>query len=107
MKAKIAILPGDGIGPEVVVAALGVLDAVAQKYNHIFKTEECLVGGCAIDTQGTALPEETLRACLESDAILFGAVGGPKWDDPTAKVRPEQGILGCVRNWGCLPTCGR
>ena len=100
MKAKIAILPGDGIGPEVVVAALGVLDAVAQKYNHIFKTEECLVGGCAIDTQGTALPEETLRACLESDAILFGAVGGPKWDDPTAKVRPEQGILGLRKELG-------
>lgn len=94
MNTNIVLLPGDGIGPEVVSAAVAVLQAVGQKFGHGFETAEFLIGGCAIDQHGTALPEETLGACLESDAVLLGAVGGPKWDDPTAKVRPEQGLLG-------------
>jgi 3-isopropylmalate dehydrogenase len=94
MKATITLLPGDGIGPEVVSAASDLLNAVSQTYKHEFKTGEYLVGGCAIDATGSALPEETLYACKRSDAVLLGAVGGPKWDDPGASVRPEQGLLG-------------
>ena len=94
MHAKIVLLPGDGIGPEVVGAAAEVLEAVGTIFGHSFATEEYPVGGCAIDLYGTALPAETLAACQQADAILLGAVGGPKWDDPTAAVRPEQGLLG-------------
>ena len=100
MKAKIVILPGDGIGPEVTATALDVLTTVATRFGHEIITEEHLLGGCAIDTFGTALPELTLEACLMSDAVLLGAVGGPKWDDPTAKVRPEQGLLGLRKALG-------
>lgn len=100
MRAKIVLLPGDGIGPEVVVAAVAVLTAVAAQYNHQFETESHLLGGCAIDEHGTALPESTLAACRAADAVLLGAVGGPKWDDPAAKVRPEQGLLGLRKGLG-------
>lgn len=93
MKAKITLLPGDGIGPEVVAEARKILDTVANKYGHQFNFHEALIGGIAIDQDGTALPEETLGACLQSDAVLLGAVGGPQWSDPTAPVRPEQGLL--------------
>jgi 3-isopropylmalate dehydrogenase len=93
MEAKIVVLPGDGIGPEVTEAALAVLSAVSEKFGHTFETEKRLMGGCAIDAHGTALPEETKAACLAADAVLLGAVGGPKWDDPAAAVRPEQGLL--------------
>lgn len=93
MKAKITLLPGDGIGPEVVAEARKVLDVIAGKFNHTFTFSEQLAGGIAIDQTGNPLPEETIGACLESDAVLLGAVGGPKWSDPTAKVRPEQGLL--------------
>lgn len=93
MKAKLVILPGDGIGSEVVEAALAVLDAVATQFEHEFETETHLIGGCAIDAIGAALPDQALAACLSADAILLGAVGGPKWDDPNADVRPEQGLL--------------
>jgi len=93
MKAKIAILPGDGIGPEVMVQALRVLSAIAQKFGHTFETQEALIGGAAIDATGTSLPDETIRICEDSDAVLLAAVGGPKWSDPTSKVRPEQGLL--------------
>ncbi|PJF26077.1 MAG: 3-isopropylmalate dehydrogenase, partial [Phototrophicales bacterium] len=91
MKAKIALLPGDGIGVEVAAEAVTVLNAVAAKFGHEFEFNEGIVGGIAIDHTGTALPDETLRLCESSDAILFGAVGGPKWDIPSAKARPEQG----------------
>jgi len=94
MDAYIALLPGDGIGPEVVEAACAVLDAVAQGCGLVLHCESYPIGGQAIDTYGTALPDTTLRACLAADAVLLGAVGGPKWDDPTASVRPEQGLLG-------------
>jgi len=93
MKKNIVLLPGDGIGPEVVAATQQVLDAVAQRFDHHFRYETHLIGGCSIDAHGVALTPEVLSACQKSDAVLLGAVGGPKWDDPTAKVRPEQGLL--------------
>jgi 3-isopropylmalate dehydrogenase len=100
MKAQITLLPGDGIGPEVLAAGKSVLESIAQKFGHSFEMQEYLIGGCAIDARGTALPEDTLQACQSSDAVLLGAVGGPKWDDPTAPVRPEQGLLGLRKERG-------
>ena len=94
MKYNISVSPGDGIGPEVVDATIKVLNAVGEKFGHRFDYEYLLAGGCAIDKFGTPLPEETLEACKKSDSVLLGAVGGPKWDEPTAKVRPEQALLG-------------
>lgn len=93
MKAKIVSLPGDGIGREVTDEARAVLDRVAAQFGHSFAYEERLVGGAAIDAVGDPLPEATLEACRAADAVMLGAVGGPKWDDPKAKVRPEQGLL--------------
>jgi 3-isopropylmalate dehydrogenase len=100
VRAKIVVLPGDGIGPEVTTQAVRVLEAVARKGGHAFEFEERLMGGCSIDAHGTALTDEVLRACQASSAVLLGAVGGPKWDDPTAKVRPEQGLLGLRKGLG-------
>lgn len=94
MQAKIALLPGDGIGPEVVAEGVKILRAVAEKFGHTFEFTESLIGGMAIDRTGSPLPAETLAACRASDAVLLGAVGGPKWSDPRASVRPEQGLLG-------------
>ncbi|MBS0381990.1 MAG: 3-isopropylmalate dehydrogenase [Proteobacteria bacterium] len=94
MKAHIVTLPGDGVGPEVTAAAVTVLRAVAGHCQHEFTFEEHLLGGCAIDATGEPLPAVTLAACKKADAVLLGAVGGPKWSDPNAKVRPEQGLLG-------------
>ncbi len=93
MDAKIVLLPGDGIGPEVVAEGRKALDAVARKFGHRFEYETCLIGGCAIDATGSALPDATADACKKSAAVLLGAVGGPKWDDPRAKTRPEAGLL--------------
>src|SRR5450755_879924 len=94
MKKKIAVINGDGIGPEVTRQSIKVLDAVAEKFDHEFEYTHCLMGAVAIDATGNPLPDETIEICLESDAILFGAIGHPKYDnDPTAKVRPEQGLL--------------
>ncbi|MEP7278081.1 MAG: 3-isopropylmalate dehydrogenase [Bacteroidota bacterium] len=94
MKKNIAVINGDGIGPEVTRQAIKVLDAVAEKFNHEFSYRHCLMGAVAIDATGNPLPNETIEICLESDAILFGAIGHPKYDnDPSAKVRPEQGLL--------------
>jgi len=93
MKAKITLLPGDGIGPEVVASAVDVLKAVATKYGHDFSFDEQLIGGAAIDAHGDPLPPATVASCQSADAVLLGAVGGPKWSDPNAKVRPEQGLL--------------
>jgi 3-isopropylmalate dehydrogenase (EC 1.1.1.85) len=100
MHAVITALPGDGIGPEVVAEGMRVLDAVGERFGHTFDVHEALIGGCAIDAVGTALPDETLRLCRESDAVLLGAVGGPKWDNPDAPVRPEQGLLGIRKALG-------
>ncbi len=94
MDYTIAVLPGDGIGPEVTAEALKVLHTIGEHFGHTFTTHEGLLGGIAIDTTGTALPDATVNMCRKSDAVLLGAVGGPKWDDPNAQVRPEQGLLG-------------
>jgi 3-isopropylmalate dehydrogenase len=93
MKANIILLPGDGIGTEVTPAAVRVLEAVGSIYGHAFTFEEYLIGGRSIDRYGTALTDETLATCKSADAVLLGAVGGPKWDDPQARVHPEQGLL--------------
>lgn len=93
MDIKFVLLPGDGIGPEIVAQARQVLDAIGRKYGHSFEYQECMIGGNAIDATGDPLPQETIDACRGSDAILLGAVGGPKWDDPSAKTRPEAGLL--------------
>ena len=100
MKANIVLLPGDGIGPEVVAEAVRVLNAIAQKFGHTFEFTERLMGGCSIDAYGSSLTDETLADCQKSDAVLLGAVGGPKWDDPTAKDRPERGLLALRKGLG-------
>jgi 3-isopropylmalate dehydrogenase len=99
-KASLVLLPGDGIGPEVVVEGRRVLEKVAARFGHEFMFWDHLIGGAAIDATGDPLPDATLAACERADAILLGAVGGPKWDDPRAKVRPEQGLLGVRRALG-------
>jgi len=91
---KIAVIPGDGIGPEVIKQALKVLRAAAQKIDLSFEFQEVLLGGAAIDSTGVPLPEETVRICKDSDAVLMGAVGGPKWDNLPGHLRPEAGLLG-------------
>ena len=98
--ATIATLPGDGVGPEVVAAARLVLQAVASRFGHTFTFREALIGGAAIDATGDPLPNDTIALCRESDAVLLGAVGGPRWDSPKARVRPEQGLLGIRRALG-------
>ena len=100
MKARIVTLPGDGVGPEVTLAAVAVLKAVARHCGHEFTFEEHLLGGCAIDATGEPLPAATLAAAQSADAVLLGAVGGPKWSDPAAKVRPEQGLLALRKGLG-------
>ena len=93
MEALITLLPGDGIGPEVAAAGRRVLEAVGNQFGHRFEFSEQLVGGAGIDAQGNPLPPDALASCKESHAVLLGAVGGPKWSDPSATVRPEQGLL--------------
>jgi len=93
MKARIAVLGGDGIGPEVAAGAVRVLEAVAERHGHEFQFVEALIGGAAIDASGSPLPSRTIDACRSSQAVLLGAVGGPRWSDPGARVRPEQGLL--------------
>jgi 3-isopropylmalate dehydrogenase len=94
MNYRIVVLPGDGIGPEVTSVALCVLSAAGEASGHSFEFDEQRIGGIAIDAEGTPLPDRTIAACHAADAVLLGAVGGPKWDDPRARVRPEQGLLG-------------
>lgn len=100
MQAEIVVLPGDGIGPEVTAAALSVLKTVARRYGHQFTFSEHDIGGIAIDKHGDPLPASTLAACKSADAVLLGAVGGPKWSDPNSKVRPEQGLLALRKGMG-------
>jgi 3-isopropylmalate dehydrogenase len=93
----IALLPGDGIGPEVVAEGVRVLRAVAERWDHAIELREGLIGGSALDARGTPLPPETIDLCKSTDAVLLGAVGGPRWDNPDARQRPEQGLLGLRR----------
>jgi 3-isopropylmalate dehydrogenase len=93
MKALITVLAGDGIGGEVTAEAVRALSAIAQRFGHSFRFESALLGGAAIDATGESLPQATLALCRRADAVLLGAVGGPKWSDPNAAVRPEQGLL--------------
>ncbi|MFQ5546885.1 MAG: 3-isopropylmalate dehydrogenase [Woeseia sp.] len=93
MDALITVLPGDGIGPEVADAGTSVLRQVAATFGHNFRIDERLIGGAAIDATGSPLPPDSIASCRESDAVLLGAVGGPRWSDPNAEVRPEQGLL--------------
>ncbi len=101
MDFKIAELPGDGIGPEITEQAKKVMDAVASKYNHSFQYTHAYVGAVAIDKTGNPFPDETYKACMDADAVLFGAIGDPKYDNnPKAKVRPEQGLLAMRKKLG-------
>ena len=93
IEATIVVLGGDGVGPEVTREGVRALQAIASRYGHDFKFSEHLIGGAAIDEMQSALPAQTLSACGTADAVLLGAVGGPKWSDPNAKLRPEQGLL--------------
>ena len=93
MEKTIAVIRGDGIGPEIVGEAIGVLDAVAAKFGHTFNYVEAPMGGCAIDAFDDPLPQSSLDTCLASDAVLLGAVGGPKWDNVPREKRPERGLL--------------
>ncbi|MGN0728516.1 3-isopropylmalate dehydrogenase [Treponema sp.] len=94
MEKNIALIPGDGIGPDVVAEAVNVLNVVASKFGHKFNYETVTAGGCAIDKFGKPLPQEELDKCLKSDAVLLGAVGGPKWDNLASEIRPEKALLG-------------
>ena len=100
---KILVLPGDGIGPEVVEPAKNVLDACARRFGFQVAFTEAIIGGAAIDAFHTALPDGALHLAQASDAVLLGAVGGPKWDNPRAAVRPEQALLGSAQ--GARPVC--
>lgn len=93
MNKRIAVIRGDGIGPEIVNEAMGVLDAVADRFGHEFSYRDAPMGGCAIDAFGDPLPDSSLQICMDSDSVLLGAVGGPKWDDVPTEKRPERGLL--------------
>ena len=93
MAALIGVLPGDGIGPEVMAEAVRCLEAVGARSGQSFEFRAALIGGAAIDATGSAFPDATRKLCEQADAVLLGAVGGPKWSDPNAQVRPEQGLL--------------
>lgn len=100
MEFKIALIPGDGIGPDVIEEAINVLDKIGEKYGHSFNYEKLLAGGCAFDETGEALPSVTLETCKNSDAVLLGAVGGPKWDNLPGGKRPEQALLALRKGLG-------
>ena len=100
MKFNLAVLPGDGVGPEVATEAIKVLQAVGKRFDHSFNLHYGLIGGVAIDETGSALPADVLKTCKKCDAVLLAAVGGPKWDDPKAKVRPEDGLLALRKGLG-------
>ena len=100
MQFSLVVLPGDGVGPEVTAEAIKVLEEVASKFDHSFRLHYGLVGGVAIDETGSALPDDTIKMCQRCDAILLGAVGGPKWDDPKAPVHPEDGLLALRKSLG-------
>jgi 3-isopropylmalate dehydrogenase len=100
MQFELVVLPGDGVGPDVTTEGIKVLEAAGKRFGHSFKLHYGLVGGVAIDKEGAALSQETLNMCRDADAVLLGAVGGPKWDDPLAKVHPEDGLLALRKELG-------
>jgi len=100
MKFKLAVLPGDGIGPEVIAEGVKVLQAIGKKFGHQFDLQYGLIGGIAIDKSGEAFSKETLKMCQNCQAVMLGAVGGPRWDDPKAKTRPEDGLLAVRKGLG-------
>ncbi|MFR0902226.1 MAG: isocitrate/isopropylmalate family dehydrogenase, partial [Anaerovoracaceae bacterium] len=100
MNYKIAVIPGDGIGPEVTAEAVKALDAAGKKFGHEFDYTYLLAGGAAIDQYGRCLPEETVETAKKADAVLLGAVGGPKWDDLPGDQRPEKALLGLRKELG-------
>ena len=100
MKYNIALVKGDGIGPEIVDSAVRVLEVIGQKYGHEFVFTPWLAGGCAIDAAGKPLPQETVDGCVNSDSVLLGAVGGPKWDKLPGDIRPEKALLGLRKAMG-------
>jgi 3-isopropylmalate dehydrogenase len=100
IEASIVLLPGDGVGPEIMAATRHVVDAVAVAFSHSFSAQELLIGGAAIDAHGTPLRQRDLDTCREADAVLLGAIGGPKWDDPNANTRPELGLLALRKGMG-------
>jgi 3-isopropylmalate dehydrogenase len=100
MQKTICLLPGDGIGPEIIAQAVKVLEAVNERFGHVLTTETALIGGAAIDAKGVPLPPETVEACKGSDAVLLGAVGGPKWDTIERDIRPERGLLAIRKELG-------
>jgi Isocitrate/isopropylmalate dehydrogenase len=97
---NLAVIKGDGIGPEIVDEALKVLEAIGEKYDHKFNFTEVAAGGCAIDCCGQCLPKETVDICKASDSVILGAVGGPKWDNVPGDQRPERALLGLRENLG-------
>ncbi len=105
MQAKITVLPGDGIGVEVTREAVGCLETIAKVFGHEFTFESHLMGGAALDAVGVPLPDETLAACLASDAVFLGAVGGPQYDNNPPKLKPETGCWHCVRVLAFLRIC--
>lgn len=108
MKKKIALLPGDGIGPEVVTSAVAVLKETAAQFQHEFEFETALIGGIAIDEKNNPLPKETVEVCKSADAILLGAVGGPKWDQNPPELRPEKACSPFASRFGLIcehPPC--
>ena len=100
MNYQIAVIPGDGIGPDVVEQTLNVMDKVGEKFGHTFNYTKVLAGGCAIDATGACLPQETIDICKASDAVLLGAVGGWKWDNLPGDQRPERALLGLRKALG-------
>lgn len=100
MNLNLVLIPGDGIGPEIIESAVSVLRVVGQKFGHTFSMKEAAAGGCAIDQFGIPLPDATLKACLESDSVLLGAVGGPKWETLPGHLRPERALLGLRKELG-------
>jgi len=100
LKFKLAVLPGDGIGPDIMIEGVKILEAIGKKYGHSFELTQGLIGGAAIDAEGTAFSDDMLNMCKTKDAVLFGAVGDPRYDDPQGKVRPEDGILAIRKGLG-------
>jgi 3-isopropylmalate dehydrogenase len=104
---RITLLPGDGIGPEIMAVAVDVLKAIGQQMDLTFDFQEALIGGAAIDATGSPLPEETLETCKQSDAVLLAAIGGYKWDNLPRPSARKRACWGCGLAWNSLPTCVR